>query len=340
MSSREADTRAVGYTDNLPIDDERSLIDTRIATAELKAHDILVRVRAVSVNPVDVKLRQHSSAHGRLRVLGFDAAGVVHSVGTEVTLFAPGDEVFYAGAIDRPGTNSDLHVVDERIVGRKPATLTFAEAAAMPLTTITAWEGLFDKLKLGPTSRGTLLVIGATGGVGSMAIQLARTLLPDVRIIATASRPEGEAWVRGLGAHETVTHRGDLRAQINALASRGVDWIFTAQSTDQVQLYADVLRPFGEIVAIDDPDAIDVVALKHKSLSWHWEFMFARSLHQTDDMIQQHRLLEEVARLVDEGRVKTTATTVLQPLNAERLREAHRLVESGHVIGKVVIADQ
>jgi zinc-binding alcohol dehydrogenase family protein len=338
MTNIRRETRAIGYSANLPSDNARSLIDTSIAVQELREHDLLVRIQAVSVNPVDVKLRQQSDPDGQVRVLGFDGAGVVESVGSAVTLFKPGDEVFYAGAIDRPGTNSQLHVVDERIVGRKPSSLSFAEAAALPLTAITAWEGLFEKLRLTSESHGALLVVGATGGVGSMVVQLAHSLLPNVRVIATASRPEGERWVRRLGADDTVNHHEDLIAQFERTAPDGVDWIFTAQSTGQVGLYAELLRPNGQIVAIDDPAAIDVVPLKHKSLSWHWEFMFARSLHQTPDMISQHILLNEVARLADEGLIRSTATTVLQPLDAEHLRKAHGLVESGRVIGKVVVA--
>jgi zinc-binding alcohol dehydrogenase family protein len=264
----------------------------------------------------------------------------VRAVGAEASIFAVGDEVYYAGALDRPGTNTQLHVVDERIVGPKPASLTFAEAAALPLTTITAWEGLFDKLKLNASSGGTLLMVGASGGVGSVALQLLRALVPQVRVIATASRPEAEDWVRALGADETVNHRADLRAQVHEVAPEGIDYIFTANSQDQTELYVDVLNTFGQIVAIDDPDAVDVVKLKPKALSWHWEFMFARSLYQAPDLIRQHELLAEVAQMVMTGAVRSTMTTTLRPLNAENIREAHRLVESGHVIGKVVISNE
>ncbi|GER22934.1 NADPH:quinone reductase [Zafaria cholistanensis] len=302
--------------------------------------DLLVEVRAVSVNPVGIKVRGRGADQAEPQILGYDAAGVVQAVGAEASLFAVGDEVYYAGAINRPGTNTQLHVVDERIVGPKSASLTFAEAAALPLTAITAWEGLFDKLKLTSDSGGTLLMVGASGGVGSVVLQLLRALVPQMRVIATASRPEAEDWVRSLGAHETVNHRGDLRSEIRQVAPEGIDYIFTANSEDQTELYIDVLNPFGQIVAIDDPGSVDVIGLKPKALSWHWEFMFARSLHQAADQIRQHELLAEVAQLVASGEVRSTVTTTLRPIAAEQIREAHRLVESGHMIGKVVITNE
>lgn len=293
----------------------------------------------MSVNPVDVKLRAGVQPDGGLRILGFDASGIVVGVGAEVTRFAVGDEVYYAGAIDRAGSNAQLQVVDERIVGRKPATLSHAEAAALPLTAITAWEALFDKLRIPADADGTLLMVGGAGGVGSIAIQLIRTLLPNVRIIATASRPESEAWVRGLGAHDVVNHHGDLAAQVAAIEPGGLDWIFTTVSAGQLPTYVQMLRPFGQIVAIDDPKTVDVTSLKSKSLTWHWEFMFARSLHRAADIVRQHEVLDEVADLVDTRRVRTTATTVLRPITAETMREAHRLVEAG-VTGKIVVTDE
>lgn len=305
----------------------------------LGPRDLLVEVRAVSVNPVDTKVRGSGASPSEPQVLGYDAAGVVRAVGPDVNLFAVGDSVYYAGALDRPGTNTQLHVVDERIVGPKPESLTFAEAAALPLTTITAWEGLFDKLRLTAASEGTLLMVGASGGVGSVVLQLLRALVPHLRVLATASRPEAENWVRSLGAHEIVNHRGDMREQIRQVAPEGIDYIFTTNSEDQVEIYADVLNPFGQIVAIDDPVSIDVVTLKPKALSWHWEFMFARSLHQARDLIRQHELLTEVSRLVASGAVRSTLTTTLSPLSVEQIREGHRLVESGRMIGKVVITN-
>lgn len=334
------EVRAIGQTAALPVTSARSLVPTTIPEPVPGPHDLLVEVRAVSVNPVDVKLRGGAEPDGGVRVLGFDASGTVRAVGDAVTLFAPGDDVFYAGSIDRPGSNAELQVVDERIVGRRPRTLSHTEAAALPLTAITAWESLFEKLRIGADATGTLLVVGGAGGVGSMAIQLARTLLPGVRVIATASRPASESWVRDLGAHDVVDHHADLAAQVLEVAPDGIEWILTTNSAGQLPVYERVLRPFGEIVAIDDPEQVDVVALKSKALSWHWEFMFARSLHQATDMHRQHELLDTVADLVDAGRVRHTATTVLRPISAETLREAHALVESGRVIGKVVVTDE
>lgn len=328
-------TTAIGYTQNLPATDPKSLISQEIELPELGPHDLLVAVEAVSVNPVDMKVRLGTPADG-FKVLGFDAAGTVQEVGSAVTLFAPGDEVYYAGSIDRPGTNQRLHLVDERITGRKPATLSFAEAAALPLTAITAWETLFDRLQLTEQSTGTLLVVGATGGVGSIMLALAEVLLPQVTVIATASDDERAAWARDLGAENTVNHHEDLAAQVLTLAPHGVDWLFTAHSEGQLETYAQIVRPFGQVVAIDDGSR-DVSPLKSKSISWHWELMFTRALYQTADMIEQHRLLNKVADLVDQGQIRTTVTSTLTPISAKNLRQAHELIESGRTLGKLVL---
>lgn len=330
--------KAVAYTRSLPIDDPASLTDVVLDLPTVRPRDLLVDVRAVSVNPVDVKVRAGNDPQGTRKVFGFDAAGVVRAVGADVTMFAPGDEVYYAGDIGRPGTNSQFHAVDERIVAKKPTTLDFAQAAALPLTAITAWEGLFDKLRITAETTGTLLMVGATGGVGSVVLQLVRALVPGVRVIATAADEDAVEWVRSLGAAEVVNHRRDLREEVRRVAPDGVDYVFTAHSSGQVEIYADLLTPFGQIVAIDDPETLDVLPLKTKAISWHWEFMFARPMHDTPDLIRQHELLTRVAELVDAGSVRTTVTTVLSPIDAEQLREAHRLVETGHVRGKVVIA--
>lgn len=330
--------KAVAYTRSLPIDDPASLTDVVLDVPTVRPRDLLIEVRAVSVNPVDVKVRAGNDPQGTPKVLGFDAAGVVRAVGADVTMFAPGDEVYYAGDIGRPGTNSQFHAVDERIVAKKPTTLDFAQAAALPLTAITAWEGLFDKLRITAETTGTLLMVGATGGVGSVVMQLVRALVPGVRVIATAADEDAVEWVRSLGAAEVVNHRRDLREEVGRVAPDGVDYVFTAHSSGQVEIYADLLTPFGQIVAIDDPETLDVLPLKTKAISWHWEFMFARPMHDTPDLIRQHELLTRVAELVDAGSVRTTVTTVLSPIDAEQLREAHRLVETGHVRGKVVIA--
>lgn len=329
-------TTAIGYAEQLPVDDPRALEQRAVELDELGPHDLLVEVAAVSVNPVDVKLRAGAPSNG-FRVLGFDAAGTVAATGSEVSLFGVGDEVMYAGSIERAGSNQRLQLVDERIVGRKPEGWSFGEAASLPLTAITAWESLFDRLRLAAQSEGTLLVVGATGGVGSIMVELAEALLPRVRVIATASGAEAQAWVRELGAEHAVDHRGDLVAQLAELAPGGVDWIFTAHSQDQVPLYARLLKPFGAVVAIDDGPR-DVEPLKAKSAAWHWEFMFTRARAGNPDMGGQHRLLQEVAALAEGGALRPLLQQTLGPIDPVSLREAHRIVEGGRVRGKVVVA--
>ncbi|MGY5765155.1 zinc-binding alcohol dehydrogenase family protein [Brachybacterium sp. DNPG3] len=323
-----------------PVDGPDSLIDADIpAPGAPTGRDLLVRVRAVSVNPVDVKIRASGNRSRRGRVLGWDASGVVLAAGDEATLFRPGDEVFYAGSLDRTGSYASQQLVDERIVGTKPASLTHAEAAALPLTAITAWEALFDKLRLTAETRGTLLVLGAAGGVGSILILLAKALT-GVTVVATASRPESRAWVERLGADLVVDHSDpDIARSILDAAPGGVDFVFTAQSKGRIPLFTEVVRPFGQIVAIDDERDLDFYALKDKAISWHWEFMFARPRHGWN-LEAQHRLLNRIAELIDAGRIRTTLTQTLTPLNATSLREAHALVETGHAIGKIVVAEQ
>ena len=328
---------AVALTRGLPIDDEQSLVDVELPDPRPEPRDVLVEVRAASVNPVDVKQRAGSPEVETPRVLGYDGAGVVREVGEGVTLFRPGDEVWWAGQLDRQGSDADLQLVDERIVGRKPASLGFAEAAALPLTTITAWECLFDKLGLDEGSEGDLLVVGATGGVGSIMLQLVRELLSGVRTIATASGDEKAGWVRALGASATADHHADLVGDVLAAAPEGVDWVFSAHSAGRAGDYARVLKPFGAIVAIDSGRDVDFDLLKPKSLSWHWELMFTRPVQRTPDMIRQHELLDAVADLVDSGRITSTATNVLHGWDAATFREAHRLVETGRTMGKVVV---
>ncbi|GAA3786344.1 zinc-binding alcohol dehydrogenase family protein [Sphaerisporangium flaviroseum] len=328
--------RAVAYRKSLPISDAASLEDVELPVPSPVPRDLLVRVEAVSVNPVDVKVRAGDDPGGSPKVLGYDAAGVVAAVGRGVTLFDVGDEVYYAGSIARPGTNAQFHVVDERIVGRKPGTLSFAQAAALPLTTITAWETLFDRFRLASDSRGTLLVLGAAGGVGSMVVQLARTLT-DLTVVGTASRPESSEWALGLGAHHVVNHH-DLVANVRAVAPDGVDYVFSPKTGGQIEAFAELLRPGGHITAIDEPEGLELLPLKSKSIGFHWELMFTRALYETDDMIAQHDLLERVAGLVDAGTIRTTLTTELGPIEAATLRRAHEMVESGRMVGKVVIA--
>ena len=295
----------------------------------------------MSVNPVDFKVRRSTGpTDGEWKVLGWDAAGVVRRVGEGVTLFRPGDEVFYAGAIGRPGTNAELHLVDERIVGRKPRTLAWAEAAALPLTAITAWEALFDRLDVRravPGALNAVLIVGAGGGVGSVAVQLARRLT-DLRVIGTASRPETRAWVEELGAHEVVDHAEPIAAGMRA---RGLDapaFVFSTTHTEHhFDAIAEVIAPQGRIAFIDELKAFDVMALKRKSVSLHHELMFTRSIFGTPDMGEQGRLLNEVADLVDAGVLRTTLAEHGGPITAANLKAAHRTLESGTARGKIVL---
>ncbi|MFD6183074.1 zinc-binding alcohol dehydrogenase family protein [Streptomyces goshikiensis] len=337
------DTRwmpAVAYRKSLPVQDDESLLDVVIPVPQPGPHDLLVQVEAVAVNPVDYKVRQNSDPGGELKVLGWDAAGTVVAIGDEVTLFAVGDEVFYAGAIDRPGTNARFHVVDESIVGPKPGSLSFAEAAALPLTSLTAWEGLFERLGLredAPQDVGTLLVTAAAGGVGAMVTQLARKLT-GLTVIGTASRPETVAYAHRMGVAHVVDHHRSLPEQVAEVVPGGLDHIFSTAGTDRnLGAYADMLRPFGQIVAIDDFGPVEIGLLKSKSISFHWELMFTRSLYRTPDRATQHHILTRISQLVDEGALATTATRDLGTINATHLREAHRILESGSAIGKITL---
>ncbi|WP_246326335.1 zinc-binding alcohol dehydrogenase family protein [Actinomycetospora corticicola] len=298
--------------------------------------DLVVAVRAVSVNPVDIELRAGKDPGGEPHILGYDAAGVVRGVGAEVEMFSPGDEVYYSGSTARAGTDAQVHVVDERIVGPKPRTLSFAEAAALPLTTIVAWETLFDRFGVDADSTGTLVVIGAAGGAGSMVIQLARALT-GLTVIGTASRPESQQWARDLGAHHVVDHSGDLGEAVAAVAPDGVDLVFSSRTGGMIETYERMLRPGGAICAIDGPEGLELLPLKNKSITFHWELMFTRPLYAPDDMVVQHNLLETVAGLVDAGTLRTTLTCEVGPLDATTLRQAHELVEAGHMVGKVVL---
>ena len=333
--------KAVGYVQSLPIADPQSLFDFEAPAPTPGPRDLLVRVKAISVNPVDtkVRLRRQGTAEAPV-ILGWDAAGIVEAVGEKVSLFRPGDEVYYAGSIARPGTNSELHTVDERIVALKPKTLGFAEAAALPLTAITAWEGLFDRLHI-PVGKGgaggALLIIGAAGGVGSIAVQLARRLTPYT-VIGTASRPESEKWVRELGAHHVIDHSRPLSEGLKAIGIPQVEAVYALTSTDtHWSEIAASLKPQGAVCVIDDPGPLDVSLLKQKAATFVWEFMFTRSLFETPDMEAQHRLLTEVAALVDEGLVRTTLGAHFGTITAENLRRAHGALESGRSVGKVVL---
>ena len=333
--------KAVGYKKSLPIDAAEALIDFETAKPEPKGRDICVAVKAISANPVDYKVRKRAEPPaGETKILGFDAAGVVDAVGPDVSLFKPGDEVWYAGSIQRQGTNSEFHLVDERIVGHKPKTLSFAQSAALPLTSITAWELLFDRLGVAPgksVDPRTLLIIGGAGGVGSILIQLARRLT-GLTVVATASRPESSKWCLELGAHHVIDHSKPMKEQIAALKVPPVALIAALTNTEQhFAALVDVVAPQGKLGLIDDPASLNVNLLKGKAVSLHWESMFTRSSFQTDDMIAQHKLLDDVASLIDNGVLRTTLDKVLGKINAANLKQAHTLLEGGRSTGKLVL---
>ena len=332
--------KAVGYHESLPITEARSLLDLELPDPRPDGRDLLVRIGAISVNPVDTKIRApKDKTEDPPRVLGWDASGVVEAVGSEVHLFAPGDEVYYAGDLTRPGSNAEYQLVDERIVGRKPSSLSHAEAAALPLTTITAYESFFDRLGIDPDGANageSILLIGAGGGVGSIGIQLAK--LAGLVVIATASRPETAEWVRELGADHVVDHREDIVAQVRDLGIRHVDHVAVFNDMGHWQAAVELIRPQGGIVSIDDTNQpMPMAALKTKSGSLHWELMFTRAMNETPDMIEQHRLLDRVADEIDAGRIRTTVTDVLRPIDAANLRRAHAMLETRTARGKIVL---
>lgn len=332
--------KAVGYRQSLPIDNPAALEDLELPAPTPGARDLLVRVKAISVNPVDTKMRRNAPPEaGQAKVLGWDAVGTVEAIGPAVTKFKPGDRIYYAGSIVRPGANSELHAVDERIAALAPRSLGDAEAAALPLTTITAYELLFDRLRVpqGGGAGQTLLVVGGAGGVGSILIQLARQLT-QLRVIATASRAETRAWCLALGAHAVIDHAKPLAGELKAAGIGEVDFVAGLTQTDKH--YAQIiesLKPQGQMAVIDDLPVLDAMALKAKCISLHWEMMFTRSKFETPDMARQGELLAEVAGLVDAGRIRTTANASFGTLNAANLRRAHALIESGKAQGKVVL---
>lgn len=332
--------KAIGYRQNLPVDQPNALEDLELPAPHPGPRDLLVRVKAVSVNPVDAKVRRNRAPKpGQPEVLGWDAVGVVERLGADVTGFEVGDRVFYAGSITRPGANSELHVVDERIVGKAPTSLEDAQAAALPLTAITAWELLFDRLRVphGGGAGQSLLIVGGAGGVGSILIQLARQLT-QLKVIATASRPETRAWCLELGAHAVIDHTQPLAQALKDGGHGEVDYVAALTQTDQH--YAQIvesLKPQGAIGIIDDAPVLDAMKLKSKALSLHWELMFTRSMYGTPDMAEQGKLLAEVAMLVDAGRVRTTAGAHYGRINAANLLKAHAFIESGKAQGKVVL---
>ena len=328
--------KAIGYYAG----QERVLVDLELPKPKASGRDILVAVKAVAVNPIDIKIRNMVQPdEGVAKILGWDASGVVVEVGPEVTLFQPGDEVWYAGDLTRPGTNSEFHLVDERIVAKKPQSLTFTEAAALPLTGITAWELLFDRLNISHTDQGVLLITGAAGGVGSILVQLARQLT-QLTIIGTSSRPDSMQWVLNHGAHHVIDHNKDMKAQLQAIQCPDVDYVISLTHTDtHLNSLVEVLKPQGKFALIDDPTHLNNKLFKFKSISIHWEMMYTRSMYKTPDMIKQHEILDEIAKMVDKGQVKTTLTESIGLINAENLTKAYALVGSGTSRGKVVLSE-
>lgn len=332
--------KAVAYQKAGPITSPEALVAVELDTPVAEGHDLLIRVQAVSVNPVDTKIRKNVSAdNNQWKTLGWDAVGVVEAIGDKVSQFKIGDEVWYAGALNRQGSNSELQLVDERIVGHKPKTLEPTAAAALPLTAITAWEMLFDRLqvpKVAPENT-SILVIGGAGGVGSITIQLLKQLT-NLTIITTASRAETKEWVKQLGADYVLDHRQPLTAQIKQLGLNAPLYVFSITQTDRhLSDIVELIAPQGHFGLIDDPAQLDIKPFKSKSVSVHWEFMFTRSMYQTQDMVKQSELLSEVAELVDAGKIKTTVSQILSPINAQNLKLAHQQIESGTTKGKIVL---
>ncbi|HEY7215462.1 MAG TPA: zinc-binding alcohol dehydrogenase family protein [Thermoanaerobaculia bacterium] len=335
--------RAVGLYKYLPIDNPESLIDLEIPKPEPHGRDLLVRVKAVSVNPVDTKVRApKEKVETEPKILGWDAAGVVEAVGEEVSLFAAGDEIYYAGSISRQGCDSEYHLVDERIAGRRPRNLSFEEAAAMPLTTLTAWEALFDRMGAaraeGPRAE-SLLVIAGAGGVGSVAIQIAKQVA-GLRVIATASRDETEAWCYELGADAVINHHEPLKRELQGIGAAEVDYILCAAGTEAYfPRLPDVLKPQGKVCFIvGAKEPVNINAFQSKSAAICWELMFTRPMYQTPDVQRQHDILDEAARLLEDGTLRHTMKEHCGPLNAENLRRAHAAIESGRMIGKLVLS--
>ena len=338
--------KAIGIYQYQPTSDPDCFAEIELEKPQPSNRDLLVKVKAVSVNPVDCKVRK--SVKDKLvtpRILGWDAAGIVEQVGDRVSLFKPGDEVYYAGSITRPGSNSEYQLVDERIVGKKPATLSFAEAAALPLTTITAWEALFERLGIEPhkTAKNLaskVLIIGGAGGVGSIAIQLAAQVA-GLQVIATASRKESIDWCFKMGSNYCIDYREPFAASLEKIALKEVDYILCFNDTDRhFKDMVDVIKPQGKICSIVGTEhPLDLNLIKNKSVTFAWEFMFTKSMYETDDIQSQHELLNQVADLVDRGILKTTVTQNLGALNAIDLAKAHALLESGKTVGKLVLSE-
>ena len=337
--------KAIGYSKSLAIGEPLSLVDIELPQPTASGYDLLIRVKSIAVNPVDCKIRKNVEPEsGHHKVLGWDAVGEVVAIGASVSRFKPGDMVFYAGDLNRQGSNAEYQLVDERIVGKKPKSLSESEAAALPLTAITAWELLFERLGIASQqpdsperSDEVILIVGAAGGVGSILVQLASTLT-GATVIGTASRASSTEWVKKLGADYVIDHTKSLTEQIEQLEIGQVTHVASLTHTDSyLESYVELLAPMGKIALIDDPKAVDISKLKQKSLSLHWEFMFTRSMFETKDIDKQHQLLNQVSELVDQGYIHTTMGQNLGKINATNLKSAHEFIESGKSIGKIVL---
>jgi len=331
--------KAIGYQENLPIKNEKSLQDIELEIPKASGKDILVEVKAIAANPVDYKIRQRRAPEeGQWAVIGWDATGIVKEVGEEVSLFKVGDEVWYAGDLNRPGSNAQFQLVDERIVGYKPKNLSFSDAAALPLTTLTAWELLFDRMEVEKDNPNkSILVIGAAGGVGSILVQLVKKLT-KLKIIGTASRKTTISWIKDLGVDYVINHRNKLSEEFEKQNLPEADYVISLTATDQhKEEIVKVIKPQGKFGLIDDPTSLNVMQFKAKAVSTHIELMFTRSLFQTPDMIEQHHILNKTAQLIDEGVFKTTVGEHFGKINASNLRKAHALLESGKAKGKIVL---
>ena len=338
--------RAIGFKKHLSIDEKESLVEFETVKPSAKGHDLLVKVEAVSVNPVDVGVRKGgNSTLKKPKIIGWDAVGTVESVGEKVSLFKEGEQVFYAGSFKRSGSNSEYQIVDERIVGHAPKSLTIAQAAAMPLTSLTAWEALFEQLEIDPNNKKnnekkTILIINGAGGVGSIAIQLAKWA--GLKVIASASRSETIEWVTKLGADEVVNHRQDLVQEVRNLNYKYVDYILELNDLDgHWDEMAEIIKPSGRIASItENKRPINLRKLTQKRAKFAWEWMYTKSFYQTPDMITQHVILDEISTLLDQGIIKTTVNKTLSPITVANLKEAHKIVESNHMIGKVVVSSK
>jgi zinc-binding alcohol dehydrogenase family protein len=338
--------KAIGFYKPLPVENKESLIDVDVLRVEPTGKDILVKIKAVSVNPVDVKVRQRPKEdQSTASIIGWDASGIVEAVGDAVSLFKPGDKVYYAGDHFRQGSNCEYQLVDERLVGSMPSSLTFEEAAAMPLTTITAWEALFERLGIEPSSEKnigkSILIIGGAGGVGSIATQLAKKVAGLI-VVSTASRPESETWCRQMGADQVINHHLPFKDEFLRIKMKEVNYILCLNSLEKhIENMADVIKPQGRICTIvetKDNQAININIFQSKSVGFLWELMFTRSLYQTEDMQEQHNILNRAAKLFDEGLIKSTLTESFGDLTAENLRKAHARVETGSMVGKLVLS--